>query len=46
MVEKVWKIENGTGHWMLYLNGNFVGSCEDAELSTTLREIESNTEAV
>lgn len=43
-IKKVWKIENGTGHWMLYLYGQFKASCDDGELNETIREIESESE--
>lgn len=44
MVKRVWKIENGIGHWMLYLHGQFKASCDDGELNEAIREIESESE--
>jgi len=41
MIKRVWKIENGEGHWMIYYNGEFKSSCDDHELTETIREIEN-----
>ena len=39
-IKKKYIPDGNQGHWLLFSNGKFLCSCDDSELSETLKEIE------
>lgn len=37
-IEATW-VGGHNGHWMIYVDGEFECSCDDSELSSTIRDI-------
>jgi hypothetical protein len=38
-IKKVFVPDANQGHWLIYRNGNFICSCDDAELQTEINSL-------
>jgi len=40
MITKRWVIENGIGHWAIYLDNKLKATCDDSELNQVVSEVQ------